>query len=110
MTKEERSLWYGFLKELPQTINRQKVIGEYIVDFYCASAKLVIEIDGDQHYTDIGESKDRIRTETLEGYGLTVVRFSNQEINKNFNNVCDYIDELVKASLREVAKRREGSE
>ena len=61
MTKEERHLWYDFLKTLPFTINRQKVIGMYIVDFYCAEAKLVIELDGSQHYSDGGQQTDKKR-------------------------------------------------
>ena len=88
MTKEERSLWYGFLKELPQTINRQKVIGEYIVDFYCASAKLVIEIDGWQHGLTENRENDAKRTEYLNSLGLTVVRYSNGDINAHFRDVC----------------------
>ena len=88
MTKEERHLWYDFLKSLPQTINRQKVIGNYIVDFYCAAAKIVIEIDGSQHYTDEGIQKDIKRDLYLNGLGITVLRYSNLDVNRNFNGVC----------------------
>ena len=70
MTKEERRLWYDFLKKLPITVNRQKVIGNYIVDFYIATSKLVIELDGSQHYSEKGENRDNFRSEKLEKYGL----------------------------------------
>ncbi len=88
MTKQEKHLWYDFLKKLPMTFNRQKVIGDYIVDFYCASKKLVIELDGAQHYDKEGLKKDLIRDEYLKSLGLTVLRYTNADINKNFDNVC----------------------
>ncbi|MBQ2601910.1 MAG: endonuclease domain-containing protein [Oscillospiraceae bacterium] len=88
MTKEERRLWYDFLKQLPVTVNRQKVIGHYIVDFYCASAKLAIELDGSQHYEDEGSASDRERDYTLNQLGITVVRYSNGDVNQNFDGVC----------------------
>ncbi len=88
MTKEERRLWYDFLKQLPVTVNRQKVIGHYIVDFYCASAKLVIELDGSQHYEDEGADSDRERDHALNRLGITVVRYSNDDIDRNFDGVC----------------------
>ena len=91
MTKEERHLWYDFLKLLPHTINRQKVIGNYIVDFYCASAKLVIELDGSQHYEDEGRNADAKRDEYLNSFGMKVLRYSNRDINQNFNEVCEDI-------------------
>ena len=91
MTKEERHLWYDFLKNLDVTINRQKVIGNYIVDFYCAQAKLVIELDGSQHFECPIEEKDRVRDEYLKKSGLTVLRYSNIEIYHNFNGVCEDI-------------------
>ena len=96
MTKEERHLWYDGLKKLPVTVHRQKVLGNYIVDFYIASAKLVIELDGSQHYTADGKCYDRIRTDVLERYGLSVLRFSNQEIDAYFEAVCMLIDQHVK--------------
>ncbi len=96
MTKEERKLWYEFLKELPVTFHRQKVINNYIVDFYCASAKLVIEIDGTQHYLDEGKAKDEIRDNYLLSIGMTVLRYSNHEINNSFESVCqDIFNNLV---------------
>ena len=91
MTAEEKKLWYTFLKKLPVTINRQKVIGSYIVDFYCAKAKLVIEIDGSQHYEEKGIRSDKVRDEYLNSLGLTVLRYTNKEINCYFKNVCQDI-------------------
>ncbi len=91
MTKEERKLWYEFLKQLPLTIHRQKVIGEYIVDFYVASAKVVIELDGSQHYEDKGVTADTKRDAALSELGLTVLRYSNLDVQRNFNAVCQDI-------------------
>ena len=91
MTKEERHLWYNFLKKLPLTVNRQKVIGHYIVDFYCAQAKLVIELDGSQHYETAGQAADRERDAALREFGLTVLRYSNTDIVRNFDAVCQDI-------------------
>ena len=88
MTKEERRLWYDFLKQLPVTVNRQKVIGPYIADFYCASRKLVIELDGSQHYEDEGAASDRKRDHALNQLGISVVRYSNDDINRAFDGVC----------------------
>ena len=99
MTKEERHLWYDFLKTLPITIHRQKVIGRYIVDFYCASKKIVIELDGSQHYDTPGQSADKIRDRYLNDRGLLVLRYSNADINQNFDGVCaDILQHLNKAS------------
>lgn len=91
MTKEERRLWYDFLKPLPVTVNRQKVIGRYIVDFYCAEAKLVIELDGSQHFMDQGKSEDAVRDEYLRAQGMTVLRYSNREVQRDFEGVCEDI-------------------
>ena len=88
MTKEERHLWYDFLKGLPATVNRQKVIGRYIVDFYCAEAKLVIEIDGTQHYEQDGKEADSERDAYLNSIGLHVLRYSNRDISRSFAGVC----------------------
>ena len=95
MTKEEKRLWYDFLQKLPVTVNRQKVIGKYIVDFYCASANLVIELDGDQHATDEGLAKDEKRDAYLKSIGLTVLRYGNYAIKTNFNGVCEGIWEYI---------------
>ena len=99
MTKEERHLWYDFLRSYPIRFSRQKVLGKYIVDFYCAEAKLVIELDGSQHYETANAQKDNERTVFLKGYGLTVIRVPNNEVNQNFRGVCEYIDGAVKQSL-----------
>ena len=99
MTKEERHLWYDFLRNYPIKIMRQKIIGKYIVDFYCAKAKLVIELDGSGHFDDKTEIYDNNRTLFLNEYGLKVIRIPNNDVNKNFNNVCEYIDYVIKQSL-----------
>ena len=91
MTKEERHLWYDFLKKLPVTVNRQKKIGRYIVDFYIAQAKLVIELDGSQHYAATGQAADQERDSDLQKLGLTVLRYSNTDINRSFDAVCQDI-------------------
>ncbi len=91
MTKEERHLWYDFLKTLPITVNRQKVIGNYIVDFYIASAKIVIELDGSQHYEEKGVENDAKRDAFLNGLGIKVLRYSNLDINQRFESVCEDI-------------------
>ncbi|MBQ3491296.1 MAG: endonuclease domain-containing protein [Oscillospiraceae bacterium] len=91
MTKEERHLWYDFLKSLPVTVHRQKVLGSYIVDFYVASAKLVIELDGSQHYEDEGRTKDMQRDAYFQSIGLRVLRYSNADINQRFIGVCQDI-------------------
>jgi very-short-patch-repair endonuclease len=101
MTKEERHLWYDFLKSYPIRILRQKVIDNYIVDFYCHSARLIIELDGSQHCEEKGLLKDKIRTERIEQRNLTVIRIPNNEVNRNFEGVCQYIDNAVKESLRQ---------
>ena len=91
MTKEERHLWYDFLKNLPVTVNRQKVIGNYIVDFYIATAKLVIELDGSQHYEEKGVENDTKRDAFLNGLGIKVLRYSDLDVNQRFESVCDDI-------------------
>ena len=88
MTKEEKHLWYDFLKKLPETVNRQKVVGNYILDFYCAKAKIAIELDGSQHYDKIGKEKDAIRDSFLNEQGITVLRYKNEDINRYFDDVC----------------------
>ncbi len=88
MTKEEKHLWYDFLKKLPITVNRQKVIDRYIVDFYCAEANLAIELDGAQHYEPEAAQKDKERDEYLSSLGIKVLRYDNLRINRHFDNVC----------------------
>ena len=97
MTKQERKLWHLFLKNYPVRFLRQKVIDRFVVDFYCASAKLVIELDGSQHYEEDVIVQDSERTDVLKGFGLSVIRFANKEVDLNFNVVCEKIsDEVTK--------------
>ena len=96
MTPQELRLWYRFLRPYPIKVYKQRIIGEYIVDFYCASAKLVIEIDGSQHYEDTGKAYDTQRTAYLESLGLKVIRYSNRDINSSFDAVCEHIDQVIK--------------
>ena len=95
MTKEERHLWYDFLKTYPEHIYKQRVFGPYIVDFYCAAAKLVIELDGSQHFDEEAKKHDSERTRYLESYGIQVLRIPNNEVNQNFRGVCEGIDDLI---------------
>ena len=95
MTKEEKHLWYDFLKLLPLTVNRQKVIEDYIVDFYIAEAGLVIELDGSQHYEEEGIRKDKIRDERLKSLGYKVLRYTNLDINWRFKEVCADIENHI---------------
>ena len=99
-TKEEKHLWYDFLRQYPVRFNRQKVLGPYIVDFYCASAKLVIELDGSQHYSEEGSEDDKIRDRYLARLGIKVVRYSNLEIIREFDAVCVDISEHVKERIQ----------
>jgi len=100
MTREERHLWYDFLRNYPVRFYRQKVLGWYIADFYCADAKLIIELDGSQHCDEAGLEYDAKRTAFLEEYGLKVVRIQNPQIRQNFEGVCGYIDTLVQQALK----------
>ena len=96
MTPWERKLWYDFLRYYPVRFQRQKAIGNYIADFCCAKARLVIEPDGGGHYTAELARKDEMRTKDLESMNLTVVRICNLDIDRNFSGVCEYIDLTVK--------------
>lgn len=98
-TKQENHLWYDFLNRYPVRFQRQKSIDNFIVDFYCYSAKLVIELDGGQHYTSEEIMYDQDRTFILEKYQLKVIRFSNNDINQNFRGVCEQIDKVVKERI-----------
>ena len=99
MTKEECHLWYDFLKGFPIRFQRQKAIGQYIVDFYCAKARLIVELDGSQHYTGDGEISDQARSEQLQAQGLFILRFSNLDIHNNFLGVCEEISDTVNKRL-----------
>ena len=100
-TPQENHLWYDFLSKYEVRFQRQKAIDNFIADFYCHKARLVVEIDGAQHYEEKEIQKDAFRTEILEGYDLKVIRFTNRQIDRCFCDVCAYIDFVVKASLRE---------
>ena len=106
MTKEERHLWYDFLKPYYQAFGikftKQKVIGNYIVDFYCPRAKLVIELDGSQHYEEEAKKYDTIRTEYLNRHGIAILRYTNLDIQRQFKNVCGDIDHHVQERIIEL--------
>ena len=95
-TPEEKTLWYGFLRSYPVQFKRQKRIGNYIVDFYCASAKLIVELDGGQHFEPEAIEYDTKRTEYLQSLGYTVMRITNTDVKTNFYGVCTYLDEYIK--------------
>ncbi len=99
MTRQEKHLWYDFLSTYTVKFQRQKIIGNYIVDFYCHSAKLVIELDGSQHYKGNAPEYDAKRAEELGKMSFEVVRISNLDIDRNFEGVCKYIDNIVKAKI-----------
>ena len=99
MTPQERDLWYKYLRNHPLKFTRQKVLGKYIADFYCASAKLVIELDGSQHYEEKGLEADRERTDFLKRYGIRVLRIPNNAVTKNLRGVCDYIDGILNRTI-----------
>ena len=103
MTPWERKLWYDFLRAYPVRFQRQKAIGNYIVDFYCAKAGLVIELDGGGHFTSAQAEKDRLRTIELKTMKLKVIRICNLDIDHNFSGVCEYIDIEVQKSLPQSA-------
>ena len=100
MTPQERKLWYLFLRDYPVKIYKQRIIGSYIVDFYCASAKLIIEIDGSQHYKQQGQHLDAERSNYLNSLGLQVVRYSNADINCRFDQVCESIHQHLQQRIR----------
>jgi very-short-patch-repair endonuclease len=100
MTREERHLWYDFLRDYPVKFYRQRSIDRYIVDFYCSKANLVIELDGGQHTEADAVEYDKSRTEILEKYDLEVLRFTNTEINRQFYAVCTVIDEKVREKMK----------
>ena len=99
MTKEERHLWYDFLKDYPIRCLRQKVIDNYIVDFYCHSARLIVELDGSQYYEEKGQLYDSVRTQHLEEHNLLVIRIPNNAVNENFRGVCEYIDQQIQSRI-----------
>ncbi len=96
MTPQERHLWYDFLRGICPRFLRQKPLGPYIADFYCPTAKLVIELDGSQHYTDEGQERDAWRSGLLSEIGIRVLRFSNLEVDHDFQSVCQMIMQELK--------------
>ena len=99
MTRQEKHLWYDFLQHYPAKIYKQRIIENYIVDFYCHSARLIIEIDGSQHYTEEGRAYDLARTDLLAKYGLYVLRFSNRDVDEKFDGVCALIDRTIRERI-----------
>ena len=100
MTKQERHLWYDFLKSYEYQFYRQRIIDRFIADFYCPAAKLVIELDGGQHYDDKKMLDDEHRSAIINQYGIQVVRIPNNEIDNNFYNVCTYLDSVIKKRIK----------
>jgi very-short-patch-repair endonuclease len=98
-TVAERKLWYEFLRELPEKFTRQKPLGKYVADFYCSRHRLVIEVDGDSHYTNKAQTYDAARTSVLESEGIRVLRFTNPDVMQNFEAVCA----AILQALRETA-------
>ncbi len=99
MTPWEQKLWYGFLRTYPLRFQRQKTIGNYIADFYCAKAKLIIELDGSNHFLTPQQIHDYERTQILSRMGLTVIRFLNTDIDTAFGSVCQAIDAAVQKAV-----------
>jgi len=95
MTEQERKLWYLFLRNYPVRFLRQKVIGRFIVDFYCAAASLAVELDGSQHFDKAAIVYDNKRTSALKEYGLDIIRFSNHDVDRRFAAVCESIHHEV---------------
>ena len=100
-TPQENHLWYDFLRSYTPRFQRQKTIGQFIADFYCEKAKLVIELDGSQHFTPEGHTYDEARTAAIETLGVEVLRFTNRNIDSEFHAVCTAIDEAVHARLNQ---------
>ena len=100
MTPQEKHLWFDFLRHYPVKIYKQKVINDFIADFYCAKAMLIIELDGNQHYTEDGLAHDAERTNILNALGFLVIRFPNAEIDNNFSSVCNQIDNIIQTRIK----------
>ena len=99
MTPQERKLWYMFLRKYPVKIYKQRIIESFIVDFYCTDARLVIELDGSQHYTEQGECYDHERDAIIEQYQVQILRFSNLEIDHQFDAVCERIHNTIQERM-----------
>ena len=104
MTRHEKHLWYDFLQHYPVKIYKQRIIDNFIADFYCHRARLVIELDGSQHYTPEGKSYDEARTEIIDQYGIKVIRYSNLDIDEKFNGVCFEIDKIIQERIKEITE------
>ena len=102
MTRQEKHLWYDFLRYYPVKVYKQRIIDNFIADFYCHSARLVIELDGSQHYTTQGKTHDEARTKILESYGIYVLRFSNKDLDDNFDGVCKMIDRVINERIEKL--------
>ena len=108
MTSQEKRLWYAYLRTYPVKVYRQRVIEHFIVDFYCPLARLVIELDGSQHYTEQGMQYDMERSAVFEQYGVQVLRFRNQDVSAHFEMVCEQIHKTVVKRLEELERGKEG--
>ena len=100
MTPQERKLWYEYLRTYPVKFYKQRIIESFVVDFYCAQARLVIELDGSQHYTEQGKAYDAERSAVLEQYGLLVLRFANNDVDNHFDAVCAQIHSFIQSRLQ----------
>ncbi len=108
MTKEECELWYKFLRKYPYQFRRQVTVGNYILDFYCAAAKVAIELDGSQHFTVEGKRHDEIRAKFLESQDIRVLRYPNSIVMKNLQGVCSDIDRTVRQRVEEFEQKKDG--
>ena len=99
MTKEERRLWYEYLRKHPYRFRRQVAVGRYILDFYCAAARLAVELDGSQHYASSNQKYDQMRTDSLAELGIQVIRFSNTDVLQNLRGVCQTIDMAIASRI-----------
>jgi len=104
MTPEEKHLWYDFLKLLPMTVKRQYVVGNYILDFFIPSVNIAIELDGSQHYEPDAREADEKRDSVLASLGISVIRYSNSQINKNFNGVITDIMRVIQIDYKDLKK------
>ena len=104
MTPQERHLWYDFLKDYPVKIYKQRPIESFIADFYCSPAMLVIEVDGGQHFTEQGLAYDRERSAIFQSYGIQVIRFTNHEIDTQFDSVCNQIMRTIESRILLISK------
>ena len=106
MTDEEKKLWYNFLRLMPIRALRQKNIGNFIVDFYIPSKKIVIEIDGSQHYEEEGIKSDKDRDSELQKLGIKVLRYTNYQINKQYESVCEDIGKNLGVEAYQLKERK----